>query len=300
MKPSVAAILFIAFGIWPCSPAATQRDPLGETFARFDFEAPPPVSVSRIRYGARSWQSVGLSKPRRGESVPLVVILEGAMARPYPYYWLRYRLHESGYAVANVVYDSPNTGPARALADIAGAIESLRAQSDKHGIDPNRIILLGVGSGAAFAFLLATDESYLANAGVPIGSVVGSIAVNGDGFDVPRRIATAGTFRAKMYKREFGADRGDHARFSTVRHLASPNVGAFMLLSIREADVADQAREMADALKNAGVQTQLSYLPKFIDGSVSTYFLAERGAAGSEMIDFLETVSKARPPSPRQ
>lgn len=273
-----------------------QRQAFEEVERSRRFTKAIEVPVDRIRYGKRYWQTVELSTPRTIKRPPLVVLVPdvtfGVISGPYPTDWVRFRLDKSNFAVAEVSYDPGQTGPDSALSDLAKAIATTLAQAEKRGIDADHVVLLGLGSGAHFALMLATDEHYLTAAGVPFTSVVGSVSVNGDGFDIPRRIATAGAYRAGGYRRVFGRDPNAWTRLSPVSHLAPPNAPAFLFLTLREPTLALQSREMQEALNAAGASAELVDLPKFREGELSTYLLAEPKGAGDELMSFLDKVTR--------
>ena len=63
--------------------------------------------------------------------------------------------------------------------DAASAIRWVREHAPRFGGDPDRIILMGHSAGAHIAALLAFDDRYLSNAGVPATSLSGMVGIAG-------------------------------------------------------------------------------------------------------------------------
>lgn len=257
------------------------------------FQFPPHIHSTRIKYGPRSWQAMTLYSPSRsGRPAPIIVSLSGAswpnITRPYPLFWLANRLTESGYAYVEIDQDPTRKKLDDVLADITQAIASIREQSAKRNLDPDRIVLVGANGNAHLAALLGTNESYFINGGIPFAALSGVVMINGDGFDIPKRVATAGSYRAREYKKYSGTDVVEQARLSPVNHLDGTNAPEFLfLIAENESTSISESKEMSDALSGAQVRTQTKILPQFREGSVSTYFLAEKGGAGDALLDFI-------------
>lgn len=257
------------------------------------FQIPPRVHSARIKYGPRSWQAMTLYSPRRsGEAAPIIAFLGGAawpsITSPYPLFWLANRLTESGYAFVGIEQDPNRKKLDDVLADIAQAIAALREQSAKRHLDPDRIILIGAAGGAHLAALLGTNENYLVQGGVPFAALNGVVMINGDGFDIPKRVATAGSYRARQYEKYFGTDMAKQTRLSPVNNLGGANAPGFLfLIAENESTSISESKEMSDALIGAQMQAQTKILPRLREGTVSTYFLAEKGGAGDILLDFI-------------
>jgi acetyl esterase/lipase len=65
------------------------------------------------------------------------------------------------------------------MEDAADAVAWTHANARRLGADPARLYVMGHSAGAQIAALLATDERWLARAGLPAGVLAGAIAVSG-------------------------------------------------------------------------------------------------------------------------
>lgn len=178
---------------------AAQIDTDTDRAGASPLSSPPPVPTAKLPYGSRWWQRLDYSIPRRVVRAPLVIIIPDTMFRPlappYGVNWLRYRLHEAGFAVAQLSYNVREEGADEALRAAARGVARFRTEAARRHFDPSRIIVLGIGSGANFASMLALDPAGLRGVGVPAEAVKGIVAVNGDGFDLVNLHETASAYR---------------------------------------------------------------------------------------------------------
>jgi acetyl esterase/lipase len=65
------------------------------------------------------------------------------------------------------------------MEDAADTVAWARANAAALGADPSRLYVMGHSAGAQIAALLATDERWLARAGLPAGALAGAIALSG-------------------------------------------------------------------------------------------------------------------------
>lgn len=147
--------------------------------------------------------------------------------------------------------------------DVARAVGWVYRNIARHGGDPRRIFIMGHSSGAQLAALLATDDRYLREAGVPFSVLRGCVAVDGDTYDIPAIIATA-ELRQTLHglplpefghRVKFGNDPRQHLDFSAVTHIAKgKGIPPFLVLHIAgQPDVTAQARRLGAALRAAEV-----------------------------------------------
>ena len=147
--------------------------------------------------------------------------------------------------------------------DVARAVGWVYRNIARHGGDPRRIFIMGHSSGAQLAALLATDDRYLREAGVPFSVLRGCVAVDGDTYDIPAIIATA-ELRQTLHglplpefghRVKFGNDPRKHLDFSAVTHITKgKGIPPFLVLHIAgQPDVTAQARRLGTALKAAEI-----------------------------------------------
>ena len=147
--------------------------------------------------------------------------------------------------------------------DVAQAVGWVYRNIARHGGDPRRIFIMGHSSGAQLAALVATDDRYLREVGVPFSALRGCVAVDGDTYDIPAIIATA-ELRQTVHglplpefghRVKFGNDPRLHIDFSAVAHIAKgKGIPPFLVLHIAgQPDVTAQARRLGAALKTAEI-----------------------------------------------
>ncbi|MFM8392321.1 MAG: alpha/beta hydrolase [Acidobacteriota bacterium] len=147
--------------------------------------------------------------------------------------------------------------------DVAQAVGWVYRNIARHGGDPRRIFIMGHSSGAQLAALVATDDRYLREVGVPFSALRGCVAVDGDTYDIPAIIATA-ELRQTVHglplpefghRVKFGNDPRLHIDFSAVAHIAKgKGIPPFLVLHIAgQPDVTAQARRLGAALKAAEI-----------------------------------------------
>ena len=135
-------------------------------------------------YGPGAAERLDVYRPRLGRQLrPVIVFLHGGR-------WQRgsrdeYRLLGdalTGAGVVAVVPDSRRYPEVRFpfwMKDAARAVRWVRDSIGKFGGDPRRIFVMGHSSGAHSATLLALDDHYLRNAGVPPSAIRGFISLAG-------------------------------------------------------------------------------------------------------------------------
>ncbi len=163
----------------------------------------------------------------------------------------------AGFAYATVNYRLLRHGPPQAAAqDIAQAVAFLRGEAKGCGLDPDRIILMGHSAGAHLAALVALDESYLAQAGVPPEVVRAGVLLDAYGLDIARHVRETGD---PVYARVFGPDRAGWTAMSPVSHAAPGRRPPPMILHVvaGNPETPGQAEALAGALRAAGGEVEV-------------------------------------------
>ena len=211
-----------------------------------------------IAYGRDDLQRLDFYPPRQRGAVPLVVYIHGGG-------WKRgdkkmaagskanFFVGE-GYAFASLNYRlTPDVTVDEQAADVARAIAHLRGNARALGFAPDRIALIGHSAGAHLAALVATDPTYLGDAGVPMTSIRAVSLLDGAGYDVPRQVAEAPRLLRRIYLEAFGQDPDIQRRLSPITHADAPNALAFVFHCVAtRADACSQADSLAGALRAAG------------------------------------------------
>ena len=241
----------------------TCRKAIGERGA----SAPPTPGTRELAYGADPKQRLDLLVPPDATRAPLLLFVHGGgwsigdkrtgAGVKAAHFTAR------GWAFASANYRLvPQATVEQQAADIASAIAWARSNSARHGLDPDRIVLMGHSAGAHLVALVGTDRRYLAAAGVPIGAVKGVILLDGAGYDIAEQMARPGNPVGAMYDAAFGKDRARQKALSPTLHAAAPNVARWLMLPIdRRDDSKAQSEGLAAALRPAGVVVNVVAVP---------------------------------------
>lgn len=137
-----------------------------------------------LAYGPDARQRLDVYRPRRAQApAPAVVFLYGGRWREGSrddYRLLGTALTRQG--IVTVVPDYrlfPDTTFPGWVADAAHAVRWTREHVRQYGGDPGRIFVMGHSAGGHTAALLALDEHFLRDAGVPDGTVNGFVILAG-------------------------------------------------------------------------------------------------------------------------
>src|SRR5216684_1468316 len=126
--------------------------------------APPPADA-RLFYGSDPNQFLDLRLPKSKGLYPTVINIHGGFWRA------RYNLDHAGHlcaalaakglATANVEYrrvGNEGGGWPNTFADIRGAYQVLRQDGGKHGLNPQKLVVIGHSAGGQLALCLAAHE----------------------------------------------------------------------------------------------------------------------------------------------
>ena len=239
------------------------RKAIGERGA----SAPPAPGTRELAYGADPKQRLDLLVPANTERAPLLLFVHGGG-------WSigdkrtgagvkAAHFTQGGWAFASANYRLvPQASVEQQAADIASAIAWARSNAAAHGLDPDRIVLMGHSAGAHRVALVGTDPRYLAAAGVPIAAVKGVILLDGAGYDIAGQMARPGNAVAGMYDAAFGKDPARQKALSPTLHAAAPNVARWLMLPIdRRDDSKAQSEGLAAALRPAGAAAKVVPVP---------------------------------------
>ena len=182
--------------------------------------------------------------------------------------------------------------------DVARAVGWVHRNIARHGGDPRRIFIMGHSSGAQLAALLATDDRYLREVGVPFEVLRGCVAVDGDTYDIPAIIATA-ELRQTLHglplpefghRVKFGNDPRKHLDFSAVTHIAKgKGIPPFLVLHIAgNPDVTAQARRLGAALRAAEVPVTVYSVNESTHNRINAELGVADDPATKELFKFLD------------
>lgn len=242
-------------------------DPCRKAIGERGASAPPTPGTRELAYGADPKQRLDLLVPPGAKRAPLLLFVHGggwsigdkrtgAGAKASHF-------SAQGWAFASANYRLvPQATVEQQAADIAAAIAWARGNAATHGLDPDKIVLMGHSAGAHLVALIGTDPRYLAAAGVPIGAVKGVVLLDGAGYDIAGQMARPGNPVAGMYDAAFGKDPARQKALSPTLHAAAPNVARWLILPIdRRDDSKAQSEGLAAALRPAGALAKVVAVP---------------------------------------
>lgn len=226
--------------------------------------SPAPMVRSDVAYGPDPLQHIDLYTVAHAGRAPLVVYIHGggwtmgsrgAGGGEKPAHFT-----SDGYVYGSIGYRFvPQASVEQQIGDIAAAIQRLRRDARRLGVDPGRIALVGHSSGAHLAAMLATDPRYLRAAGVPFEAIRAVVLIDGAGYNVPAIMAGNPVGVMKYYGPAFGPDMARQAALSPVNHTEPPNAPAWLLLFDANRPGAEaEGQGLAEPLRQAGATVILS------------------------------------------
>lgn len=258
--------------------------------------APAPAGVREYSYGADPKQNLDLVVPAGAAKAPVLVFIHGggwsigdkrgstAMKAEH--------FTADGWAFASVNYRLvPKASVEQQAADVAASLAWLRKNASEHGLDADRIVLMGHSAGAHLAALVGADPAYLAHAGVPLSAIDGIILLDGAGYDVAQQMARPGNPVAGMYDAAFGRDPKRQRALSPTLHAASPNAASWLILPVASRpDSTAQSNGLAAALKANGASATVVPVPGENHGSLNRGLGEDGDFATGEIDRFLAGV----------
>ena len=229
--------------------------------------APRAPGMVEHAYGRDPLQKLDLKRAAGAGAAPLIVFIHGggwsigdkgqAVGAKADHF------AGMGFAFASLNYRLvPAASVEQQAADIAAGIAWLRANAAAHGIDPDRIVVMGHSAGAHLAALVASDPAFLAAAKVPFSALKGAVLLDGAGYDVATQMASPVNRVGTMYGAAFGTDPARHRRLSPLHHAAAPNAPKWLILAVAQrADSTAQGTALAAALTRAGAAARVVGVP---------------------------------------
>ena len=273
---------------------------------------PESKNVSYVAGGTDSLQTLDIYSPTGDNNHPVMIFIHGgsfttgdkrdAMKNKVQAFG------RSGYVLVSINYrlafasKSPDQ-----IQDVARAIGWVHANIERYGGDPDRIYVMGHSSGAHLAAWIGTDERFLQAEGLGLGSLRGVILLEGNGYDLPLRLATARDSSEKSYQqllanltRLFGHDSTNLREASPVYHVAAgKGIPPFLIIyrtNISDGSIGIQARALHNALVAAGSSSELKTEPNPDHYQLNNALGVEGDQATGDVFAFLDRVDQAGKP----
>jgi len=126
--------------------------------------------------------------------------------------------------------------------DIASVIRWVADNADKFGFDANKIVLMGLGSGAHLVSLVGTDERYLKAAGLSFSNLTAVVSIDANTYDIETHIEETASFLEQRHlKLIFGDDPEVWKAASPITYVQEDrNIPAFVLLPVTSNEASAQ------------------------------------------------------------
>jgi acetyl esterase/lipase len=210
-----------------------------------------------VAYGGHSRQRLDVYAPRRpaGPPLPIVVFFYGgswASGLRQDYAFAGRAFAAAGFLTAVPDYRLvPEAHWPDFVEDCAAAVNAVRARTERHGGDPDRIVLIGHSAGAYNAAMLALDRRWLGEAQAAVRGFVG-LAGPYDFLPLSGPVTSAAFGRAK-----------DLPSTQPVNHALAGSPPALLLHGAGDRTVRPRnSRELAGRLADAGCDARLKLYPK--------------------------------------
>jgi arylformamidase len=153
----------------------------------------------------------------------------------------------------------PAAWPAQQAADVAEAVAWVKENIGGYGGDGARVFVLGHSAGAHLTALMASDETYLREAGLGPGALRGVILLDSAAYDV-EQLMRSPEGQSDTYRPVFRDDPAQWRRVSP-RALVGPGKGIpphLLLLATTGGQRRPAAEGLANSLRAAGVYAHIA------------------------------------------
>ncbi len=231
-----------------------------------DYQTFPSLLYTKIPGADQNLTSLDIYAPKTGAKHPIVIYLHGGGLYTGDKKEVKLKpgaFTKAGYLFASVNYRlSPAVKYPAHIQDTAKAVAFIYKNAAKYGGDPDRIFLLGHSSGAHLAALLATDEQFLSAEGLSLKDLKGVICLDEEGYDLPLLKEIEPKLFSSVYIMDFGNDPEIWKQASPIAHVApGKGIPPFLLLHLGGNTQKTMAQNLAAKLKNAGVATEVVFIP---------------------------------------
>ncbi len=185
---------------------------------------------------------------------------------------------------------SPQVVHPEHVKDIASAIAWVHRHIADHGGDPQRIFIMGHSAGAHLAALVATDESRLAEYGLPLSTIRGVVLLDGAGYDLSSEGRVVGGRLTDMYDQAFTSDPSVQQDASPIHHVEpGKGIPPFLVTHIQSRRGSKLMSErLAQRLTDAGVEAAVYSAEGETHGSINQSFGTQGHATTDTVMQWLD------------
>lgn len=292
-KKIVAAIAILFFGPWTGSPAAAQdlTEHLdlayyeGEGFSdekhRLDLIMPKgqPVVATMLWIHGGAW---AFGDRKRDMELARTFAREGVAVAN-----MSYRLSRGDWRGD----EFPSTGVQHPehVKDVARAFAWLHSNTDKYGLDKNRLFVSGFSAGGHLSALLAMDGRYLAAHGLSVSDIRGAIPVAG-GYDLnDYYLAIEGGMGQEVAIGHVLGVFGPREGLADASPLSYLEGASIPMLVLTEGQTAQYTRVFDEAVADKGMKDLISfsYYTQETHASLLASLSQEESPARNEMLKFI-------------
>jgi len=250
----------------------------------------PVVPVLEKAYAPGPFHEVAIVTPPH--TAPLVILIgdDGLTADSgLGLGFLMRSLAAKGFAVAAIGHSDPHYhGEDKSVHEVLEAIAFLRAGAAKWRFDPNRIALVGDGSGAAITARLACDKALLGRTDIPADSIRAVVLVDGVGMDIPAEYAAGSDYLRGHIVKAFGDDQGAWVNRSAIGSIETCRPAAFDLVTVTTRPARARLNEIfAQKLRGAHASVNVEQTQPPLVRHGNTYFGVSTNRATREVLNFL-------------
>jgi hypothetical protein len=243
-RESLAAIV-LATAALVVAPVGAQGD--------IDGVVIPPRTPVSVRYGPSSAQTLKFWRPLRDVPSPLLIVIdEGGwqQSRTAQSYFLAAHLANRGFAVAMLPNHQHSEPRVQAIAaDAAGAIAVLTQQAERRFIRPGKLGIIGIGTGAAPAALIATDVKWLEANEISFDTLKIFVSIDGDGLAIDQSDDLPDRRQKRAFDLAFGSTLATRHDSMAQWHVGRPDApSALFLMTVSDRRRIADAKHLAELL----------------------------------------------------
>ncbi|MBN2549229.1 MAG: sulfatase-like hydrolase/transferase [Anaerolineales bacterium] len=239
--------------------------------------------------GRLNLTSLDIYPPQEGSQHPIMIYVHGGGWRRGDKRNVDQKptaFNATGYLFVSVNYRLlPDAQVTTQAGDVAQAVAYVHQHAEEYGGDPDKIFLMGHSAGAHLVSLVATDPSYLGNAGLSLKNLSGVVALDVAAYDIPLRMKDKTSLGSNIYHEAFGSDPEYWVKISPITYIAAEgDIPPFLVAYTgKQADRREQSELFFQKLQEAGIMAELLPAPEKTHAEINQ----ELGAPGDAVTEII-------------